>query len=90
MTHTNAVGSRAFDTATRKIGGDIKLARVGRRPNEVLQITKLVTLFEIFDKVENAVASFKRAALQFSHLRQELRLAPPLGFAQSHRGSARR
>jgi anti-sigma B factor antagonist len=47
--------------SARKIGGDIKLARVGGRANEVLQITKLLTLFEVFDKAENAVASFKRA-----------------------------
>jgi anti-sigma B factor antagonist len=52
----------ALYASVRKIGGDIKLARVGRRANEVLQLTKLVTLFEIFDKAENAVASFTRAA----------------------------
>ena len=52
----------ALYVSARKIGGDIRLARVGRRANEVLQLTKLVTLFEIFDKAENAVASFTRAA----------------------------
>jgi hypothetical protein len=52
----------ALYASARKIGGDIKLARVGRRANEVLQITKLVTLFEVFDKAENAIASFKRAS----------------------------
>jgi anti-sigma B factor antagonist len=52
----------ALYASARKIGGDIRLARVGRRPTEVLQMTKLVTLFEVFDKTENAVASFKRAA----------------------------
>jgi anti-sigma B factor antagonist len=52
----------ALYASARKIGGDIRLARVGRRANEVLQITKLVTLFEVFDKAEDAVASFKRAA----------------------------
>jgi anti-sigma B factor antagonist len=52
----------ALYASARKIGGDIKLARVGRRANEVLQITKLVTLFEVFDKAEDAVASFSRAA----------------------------
>jgi anti-sigma B factor antagonist len=52
----------ALYASARKIGGDIRLARVGRRANEVLQITKLVTLFEAFDKTENAIASFKRAA----------------------------
>jgi anti-sigma B factor antagonist len=52
----------ALYASARKIGGDIRLARVGRRPTEVLQMTKLVTLFEVFDKTENAIASFKRAA----------------------------
>jgi anti-sigma B factor antagonist len=48
--------------SARKLGGDIKLARLGRRAREVLQITKLVTLFEVFDKAEDAVASFKKPA----------------------------
>jgi anti-sigma B factor antagonist len=52
----------ALFASARKIGGDIRLARVGRRANEVLQMTKLVTLFEVFDKTENAIASFKKAA----------------------------
>src|ERR1700731_979950 len=42
----------ALYASARKIGGDIKLAGVGRRANEVLQITKLVTVFEVFDKAE--------------------------------------
>jgi len=46
--------------SARKVGGDIKLARLGRRAKEVLQITKLVTLFEVFDKAEDAIASFKK------------------------------
>src|SRR5580704_17790219 len=52
----------ALYASARKIGGDIRLARVGQRANEVLTITKLITLFEVFDKTEKAVASFKRAA----------------------------
>jgi anti-sigma B factor antagonist len=52
----------ALYASARKIGGEIRLARVGRRANEVLQITKLVTLFQVFDKTENAITSFKRAA----------------------------
>jgi anti-sigma B factor antagonist len=52
----------ALYASARRIGGDIRLARVGRRAKEVLQITKLVTLFEVFEKTENAVASFKKAA----------------------------
>src|ERR1700726_1835889 len=52
----------ALYASARKIGGDIRLARVGRRANEVLQITRLITLFEVFDKTDSAVASFKRVA----------------------------
>jgi anti-sigma B factor antagonist len=48
--------------SARKVGGDIKLADLGNHAKELLQITRLVTLFEIFDKAEDAIASFKRAA----------------------------
>jgi len=48
--------------SARKIGGDIKLARLGRRAKEVLHITRLVTVFDVFDKAEDAIASFKKAA----------------------------
>jgi anti-sigma B factor antagonist len=49
-------------TSARNVGGDIKLAKIGSRVNEPLQVTKLVTLLEVFDKVEDAAAAFKRAA----------------------------
>jgi anti-sigma B factor antagonist len=52
----------ALYTTARKIGGEIKLANLGNHAKEVLQITKLVTVFEIFGETEDAVASFKRAA----------------------------
>jgi anti-sigma B factor antagonist len=52
----------ALYVSARKIGGDIKLANLGNHLKEALRITKLVTVFEIFDKTEDAVASFKRAA----------------------------
>jgi anti-sigma B factor antagonist len=52
----------ALYASARKMGGDIRLARVGRRASEVLTITKLITLFEVFDTTESAVSSFKRAA----------------------------
>src|ERR1700676_999787 len=44
----------ALYASARKIGGDIRLARVGRRATEVLQITRLITLFEVFDKTDSA------------------------------------
>ena len=48
--------------SARNVGAGIKLANVGSRANQALQITRLVTLFEVFDKAEDAIASFKRAA----------------------------
>jgi steroid delta-isomerase-like uncharacterized protein len=47
--------------SARSFGGKIKLANLGSHPVEVLYITKLATVFEVFDKTEDAVASFKRA-----------------------------
>jgi len=52
----------ALYVSARKVGGDIKLANLGNHAKEVLQITRLATLFEIFGRTEDAVASFKRAA----------------------------
>ena len=49
-------------TTARKSGGDIKLAKLGGHPKEVLQITKLVTVFEIFETVEAAAAASKKTA----------------------------
>jgi anti-sigma B factor antagonist len=51
----------AVYASARKVGGDIKFANLGNHAKEVLQITKLVTVFEIFDKTEDAIASFNRA-----------------------------
>ena len=52
----------AVYVSARKIGGDIKLANLGNHIIEALRITRLVTVFEIFDRTEDAVASFNRAA----------------------------
>jgi len=52
----------ALHASARKYGGEIKLANLANHPKEALQITKLVTVFEIFDRAEDAIASFKRAA----------------------------
>lgn len=50
----------ALYASARKIGGDIKLAKVDNHIEEALQITRLVTVFEIFGKTEDAIASFKK------------------------------
>jgi anti-sigma B factor antagonist len=52
----------ALFASAKKAGGTIKLASLRRHPQEVLQITKLVTIFEIFDRAEDAATSFKKAA----------------------------
>jgi anti-sigma B factor antagonist len=52
----------ALYASARRIGGDIKLANLGNHIREALQITRLVTVFEVFDNVEDAIASFNKAA----------------------------
>ena len=53
------VGS--FATVTNR-GGALKLLNVQKRVHEVLQITRLNTVFEAFTDEAEAVASFARAA----------------------------
>src|SRR5215831_7760761 len=48
----------ALYASARKVGGEIKLANLGSHAKEVLQITKLVTVFEIFESAKDAAASF--------------------------------
>ncbi len=45
-------------TTMRNNGGDLKLANITDRIQSLLMITKLLTVFETFDTVENAVESF--------------------------------
>jgi steroid delta-isomerase-like uncharacterized protein len=64
VTHIDSEGLGtlvASYVSARKIGGNIKLANLGSRANEALRITRLITVFEVFDKTEDAVASFNRA-----------------------------
>jgi anti-sigma B factor antagonist len=49
-------------TSARAAGGNIKLSGLGARVKDVLQITKLGTIFEVFDTAENAAASFNELA----------------------------
>ncbi len=49
-------------TSARNAGGDIKLANIGHRLSELLQVTRLVTVFEVFERAEDAAASFNRDA----------------------------
>ena len=45
-------------TATQHRGGSIKLLGVTKRLNDLLVITKLLTVFECFDTEEEAIDSF--------------------------------
>ena len=49
-------------SSARSAGADIKLTGLGQRIRDVLQITKLVTVFEVYDNDQQAVAAFKRGA----------------------------
>ncbi len=44
--------------SARRLGGTIKLARLQSRVNDVLQLSKLAALVEIFDSAGDAAASF--------------------------------
>src|SRR5215471_2950177 len=48
----------------QKVGGGIKLANLNPGLRDLLQITKVVTVFEIFDRAEDAAASFNALAGQ--------------------------
>jgi anti-sigma B factor antagonist len=45
-------------TTVKRAGGELKLLGVTKRINDLLTITKLVTVFEIFDSEDEAVKSF--------------------------------
>jgi anti-sigma B factor antagonist len=45
-------------TTLRNNGGELKLARVTEKIQSLLTITKLITVFENYDSVEEAVKSF--------------------------------
>jgi anti-sigma B factor antagonist len=47
-------------TSARNAGGAVKLARLSQRVGDLLQITKLLTIFEVFDDEETAAKSFKK------------------------------
>ena len=44
--------------SVRKQGGDLKLARLPQGVHQLLQITRLVTVFEIHDSLESALQAF--------------------------------
>ena len=52
----------ALYTTARNAGASIKLSALTQRTNDLLQITKLVTIFEVFDNDDQAARSFEKGA----------------------------
>ncbi|MGA2985529.1 MAG: STAS domain-containing protein [Terriglobia bacterium] len=48
-------------TSAQNQGANLKLANLTKRIHEQLYITKLVTVFDVYDSVQDAVNSFKTA-----------------------------
>jgi len=46
-------------TTMRNAGGDMKLARASEKIESLLMVTKLITVFDHYEKVEEASRSFK-------------------------------
>jgi anti-sigma B factor antagonist len=46
-------------SSARASGADIKLTGLGQRLRDVLSITKLATVFEVYDTDQQAIAAFK-------------------------------
>jgi len=52
----------ALYTTARNAGGSVKLARLTPRVGDLLQVTKLLTVFEVYNSEEEAVQSFRKGA----------------------------
>jgi anti-sigma B factor antagonist len=52
----------ALYTTARNAGGSIKLATLTPRVGDLLQVTKLLTVFDVYDTEDQAIESFKKAA----------------------------
>ncbi len=46
-------------TTTKNMGGQLKLLKLTKKIKDLLMITKLLTVFEIYEDEESALASFK-------------------------------
>ena len=48
-------------SSARAAGADIKLAGLTQRVQDVMQVTKLVTVFEVYDTEKDALNAFSRS-----------------------------
>ena len=68
LAHTDYMDSSGLGTlvglysSARNAGGEIKLAGLTQRVKDVLQITKLGSIFEFYDTAEEAASTFNRQA----------------------------
>ena len=46
-------------TTTQKAGGDLKLLSLTRKVRDLMQITKLLTVLDVFDRESEALKSFR-------------------------------
>ena len=58
VTVVRCIGLVGVYSSARAAGADIKLTGLGQRVRDVLQITKLVTVFEVYDSEQKALAAF--------------------------------
>ena len=66
VTYVDSVGLStlvASWTSMCKQGGDLKLVHLPQGVHQLLQITRLVTVFEIHNSVESALQAFEREAV---------------------------
>ncbi len=50
-------------TSARNSGGNIKLANLTQRVGDLLQVTKLLTVFDVYEGEDKAVLSFHKSAV---------------------------
>jgi anti-sigma B factor antagonist len=49
-------------TSARAAGGNVKLANLTQRVGNLLQVTKLLTVFDVYDGEDKAVRAFRKGA----------------------------
>ena len=52
----------ALRTTAQNAGGTIKLTNLTKRVGDLLQVTKLLTVFDVYDSEAEAIESFREAA----------------------------
>jgi len=65
--HIDSIGLgtlASLHATARKLGGSIKLANLNRHLRDVLGVTRLLTIFELFESAEDAAATFNTLAGQ--------------------------